>query len=75
MKIYRHKFERFLICDVIYCIISRIFTLSRKNTYEDKNMSELLKTKKHSVDVCVIGGGIGGMFTAISAARHGAKMI
>ena len=37
-------------------------------------MSELLKTKKHSVDVCVIGGGIGGMFTAISAARHGAKV-
>jgi len=35
---------------------------------------EALKTKKHSVDICVIGGGIGGMFTAISAARHGAKV-
>ena len=32
-------------------------------------MNEILKTKHHSVDVCVIGGGIGGMFTAISAAR------
>ena len=37
-------------------------------------MKEAYKTKRHSVDVCVIGGGIGGMFTAISAARHGAKV-
>ena len=37
-------------------------------------MSEMLKTKVHNVDVCVIGGGIGGMFTAISAARQGAKV-
>ena len=37
-------------------------------------MKETLKTKKHTVDICVIGGGIGGMFTAISAARHGAKV-
>lgn len=35
---------------------------------------ENLKVKKHSVDVCVVGGGIGGMFTAISAARRGAKV-
>lgn len=35
---------------------------------------EALKIKKHSVDICVIGGGIGGMFTAISAARRGAKV-
>ncbi len=35
---------------------------------------ETLKTKRHSVDICVIGGGIGGMFTAISAARNGAKV-
>ncbi len=28
----------------------------------------------HEVDVCVIGGGIAGMFAAISAARHGAKV-
>ena len=37
-------------------------------------MSEMLKTKVHNVDVCVVGGGIGGMFTAISAARQGAKV-
>ena len=37
-------------------------------------MNEPFKTKKHSVDICVVGGGIGGMFTAISAARHGAKV-
>ena len=37
-------------------------------------MRETLKTKRHSVDICVIGGGIGGMFTAISAARNGAKV-
>ena len=34
----------------------------------------MLNVKKHDVDICVIGGGIGGMFTAISAARHGAKV-
>lgn len=37
-------------------------------------MSNELNVKVHKVDVCVIGGGIGGMFTAISAARHGAKV-
>ena len=37
-------------------------------------MDTVLKTKHHSVDICVIGGGIGGMFTAISAARRGAKV-
>ena len=38
-------------------------------------MKELLKTKNHFADVCVIGGGIGGMLTAISAARRGAKVV
>ena len=33
-----------------------------------------LKIKHHKVDICVVGGGIGGLFTAISAARHGAKV-
>ncbi len=37
-------------------------------------MKDLLQTKRHTVDICVIGGGIGGMFTAISAARQGAKV-
>ena len=38
-------------------------------------MTEGLKLKKHEADICVVGGGIGGMFTAISAARHGAKVL
>ena len=38
-------------------------------------MESLLKTVVHNADICVIGGGIGGMFTAISAARHGAKVV
>ena len=37
-------------------------------------MKEALKIKRHKVDICIIGGGIGGMFTAISAARHGARV-
>lgn len=37
-------------------------------------MNKSLKSVKHSVDVCVIGGGVGGMFAAISAARTGAKV-
>ncbi|MBQ7189857.1 MAG: FAD-dependent oxidoreductase [Kiritimatiellae bacterium] len=28
----------------------------------------------HEADLCVVGGGIGGLLTAISAARHGAKV-
>ena len=38
-------------------------------------MSEKLKTILHETDICVVGGGIGGMMTAISAARHGAKVV
>ena len=38
-------------------------------------MAEGLRIKKHEADICVVGGGIGGMFTAISAARHGAKVL
>lgn len=34
----------------------------------------MLNTTVHHVDICVVGGGIGGMFTAIAAARHGAKV-
>ena len=37
-------------------------------------MNSPLKTIVHKADICVVGGGIGGMFTAISAARRGAKV-
>ena len=33
-----------------------------------------LQEVEHEVDLCVVGGGIGGMLTAISAARRGAKV-
>ena len=36
---------------------------------------EGLQRKELETDLCVIGGGIGGMFTAISAARNGAKVV
>ena len=38
-------------------------------------MNSKLKTIHHKVDVCVVGGGLGGMCTAISAARRGAKVL
>lgn len=34
-----------------------------------------LKTILHSADICVVGGGIGGMFAAIAAARNGARVL
>ena len=37
-------------------------------------MNDALKQLRHTMDICVIGGGIGGMFAAISAARMGAKV-
>lgn len=37
-------------------------------------MNSALKQVKHQVDICVVGGGIGGMFAAISAARNGARV-
>lgn len=37
-------------------------------------MNKALKSITHNVDICVVGGGIGGMFAAISAARTGAKV-
>ena len=33
-----------------------------------------LQVVEHEVDFCVVGGGMGGMLTAISAARRGAKV-
>ncbi len=38
-------------------------------------LRKVLHTVKHACDVCVIGGGIGGMFSAVSAARNGAKVV
>ena len=38
-------------------------------------MSQTLNIKQHTADICVVGGGIGGLFTAIAAARHGAKVV
>lgn len=37
-------------------------------------MSELLRKEIHA-DVCVVGGGLAGVCAAISAARHGAKVV
>ena len=37
-------------------------------------MGELMK-KSRKTDVCVVGGGLAGTFAAISAARHGAKVV
>ena len=34
-----------------------------------------LNTIEHKTQLCIVGGGIGGMFAAISAARHGAKVV
>lgn len=38
-------------------------------------LKNILKTVKHDCDLCVVGGGLGGILTAISAARHGAKVV
>ena len=37
-------------------------------------MKHNLNTVVHKTDICVIGGGIGGLFAAVSAARQGAKV-
>lgn len=34
-----------------------------------------MKTLNHSVDLCVVGGGIAGLCTAVAAARHGIKVV
>lgn len=34
-----------------------------------------MKYVEHNVDLCVVGGGLAGMCTAISAARHGIKVL
>ncbi len=32
-------------------------------------------TQHHTVDLCVVGGGLSGLCTAVAAARHGAKVV
>jgi NADPH-dependent 2,4-dienoyl-CoA reductase/sulfur reductase-like enzyme len=36
---------------------------------------EKLRTVTHRTELCVIGGGLGGMLTAIAAARQGTKVV
>ena len=33
-----------------------------------------MRTKTHEVDFCVVGGGMAGLFAAVSAARHGTRV-
>ena len=37
--------------------------------------TDRLRTIEHHVDFCVVGGGLSGMFAAISAAREGARVV
>ena len=36
---------------------------------------KILRTKEHKADLCIIGGGLAGVCTAISAARHGVSVV
>ena len=38
-------------------------------------MNASLRYEEKKCDLCVIGGGLAGSFAALSAARHGAKVI
>ena len=38
-------------------------------------MNPLLPCQNHEADVCVIGGGLAGLIAAVSAARHGARVL
>ena len=33
------------------------------------------ETRRHDVQLCVVGGGLAGLFAAVSAARHGARVL
>ena len=44
-------------------------------TMIEKSMKEHYETVVHDVDLCVVGGGMAGMFAAVSAARHGSKVV
>lgn len=47
----------------------------RKFNYEVSLMNSVLQKKEYIADLCVIGGGLAGSFAALSAARHGAKVV
>lgn len=38
-------------------------------------MKNAFKTIEHNVDICVVGGGLAGLCAAVSAARHGARVL
>ena len=38
-------------------------------------MNRNIREKNHTADICVVGGGLAGMCAALSAARHGCKVI
>ena len=51
--------------------------INRKQITKMINNKEItgFKTISHKVDFCVVGGGLAGMFAAISAARQGSKVL
>ena len=46
-----------------------------KNSVKPLSESMGLQTITHEVDICVVGGGLAGLCAAISAARHGARVL
>lgn len=38
-------------------------------------MKKAFQTIEHTVDICVVGGGLAGLCAAVSAARHGARVL
>ena len=38
-------------------------------------MNKNIPVIQHKADICVIGGGLAGLIAAVSAARHGAKVV
>ena len=37
--------------------------------------TDALRHTEHKCDLCIVGGGLSGMFAAIAAARHGTKVV
>lgn len=38
-------------------------------------MNKYLRYEEKECDLCIVGGGLAGSFAALSAARHGAKVV